>query len=315
MTKPLLKLITGAAATLAFTLGQPASALNIALTNDDGWDSIGITAMKKALDPDHDVTLAAPLDGQSGSSAGLDLGPVEVTKQEEGVFSVAGEPATSALIAMDIAGDPDLLISGINDGANIGSFTQISGTVGAATVALSSTFNGSIPAIAISTDPVCDPDDEEDDYTPEQCEAKNEAHFEAVANFVADFVKHLMTKPGFLASKEGLLPYRVGLNINYPPTDNIKGVKVSAQGQTAAFGLPFAPQINFTCESCGDLLVGASKDGGLDFGATVPDNSSDAKNGDTHNFENGYITIVPIQGDLTAKGYRRFKSVVNSFSY
>jgi 5'/3'-nucleotidase SurE len=301
--------VVGAAATAAsLTFSQASSALNIALTNDDGWDSIGITAMKKALDPDHDVTLAAPLDGQSGSSAALDLGPVEVTKQAEGVFSVAGEPATSALIAMDIAGEPDLLISGINDGANIGTFTQISGTVGAATVALSSTFNGSIPAIAISTDPVCE-------EATIECEDNNKAHFEAVANFVANLVKHLMTKPGFLAREEGLLPYRVGLNINYPPTDNVKGVKVSTQGQTAAFGLPFAPQINFTCDDCGTLSVGHSTDGGLDFGATVPDNSSDVKNGDRNNYEDGFITIVPIQGDLTAGGYRRFKSVVNGFNY
>ena len=308
MKKTGLTMITGALATLAFTLGQPASALNIALTNDDGWDSIGITAMKKALEPDHDVTLAAPLDGQSGSSAGLDLGPVDVTKQADDVFSVAGEPATSALIAMDIAGEPDLLISGINDGANIGTFSQISGTVGAATVALSSTFNGSIPAIAISTDPICDED------TPE-CEQENEEHFEAVANFVANFVKYLMTKPGFLASEEGLLPFRVGLNINYPPTKNVKGVKVSSQGQTAAFGLPFAPQINFTCGDCSDLPVGGSTSGGLDFGATIPDDSSTVKNGDTGNFEDGYITIVPFQGDITAKSPLKFKSVVNGFSY
>ena len=80
---------------------------------------------------------------------------------------------------MDIAGSPDLLVSGINDGANVGTFTQVSGTVGAATVALSSSFNGSIPAIAISTDPVCEED------TPE-CQAANEAHFATVANFVAD---------------------------------------------------------------------------------------------------------------------------------
>lgn len=308
MKKTGLKMITGVLAALAFTLGQPASALNIALTNDDGWDSIGITAMKKALDPDHDVTLAAPLDGQSGSSAGLDLGPVDVTKQADGVFSVAGEPATSALIAMDIAGAPDLLISGINDGANIGAFSQISGTVGAATVALSSTFNGSIPAIAISTDPVCDED------TPE-CEQENEEHFEAVANFVANFVKYLMTKPGFLASEEGLLPFRVGLNINYPPTNNVKGVKVSYQGQTAGFGLPFAPQFNFICEDCSGLAIGDTKDGGLDFGAIEPDNSSTVKNGDTGNFEDGYITIVPFQGDITAKSPLKFKSVVKGFSY
>jgi len=304
-----LQKVVGAAATAAsLTFSQASSALNIALTNDDGWDSIGITAMKKALDPDHDVTLAAPADGQSGSSAGLDLGPVEVIKQAEGVFSVGGEPATSALIAMDIAGGPDLLISGINDGANVGSFTQVSGTVGAATVALSSSFNGSIPAIAISTDRVCDED------TPE-CEAANENHFERVANFVASLVKHLMTKPGFLASEEGLLPDRIGLNINYPPTDNIKGVRVSVQGQTAAFGLPFAPQLNFTCGGCASLAVGDTTTGGLNFGATVPDTSGDVKNGDTENFEEGYITIVPFQGDFTAKSPNRFKSVVESFSY
>ena len=302
------KLMTGAAATLAVTLGQQAWALNIALTNDDGWNSIGITAMKKALDPDHNVTLAAPADGQSGSSAGLDLGPVEIIKQADGVYSVGGEPATSALIAMDIAGSPDLLVSGINDGANVGTFTQVSGTVGAATVALSSSFNGSIPAIAISTDPVCEED------TPE-CQAANEAHFATVANFVADLVKKPMTKPGFLASEEGLLPDRIGLNINYPPTDNVKGVRVSVQGQTAAFGLPFAPQLNFTCGDCTSLPVGGSTTGGIDLGATVPDDSSDVKNGDAENFEDGYITIVPIQGDLTAKSPNRFKSVINSFSY
>lgn len=290
-------------------------ALNIALTNDDGWDSIGIQAMKTALkDAGHMVTLAAPLDGQSGSSAGLNLGLVEVVKQEEGVFSVAGEPATSALIAMDIAEDPDLLISGINDGANIGTFTQVSGTVGAATVALSSTFNGSIPAIAVSTDEVCDED-------TQACEDDNAAHFETVATFITEFVAHLQTKPGFLAREEGLLPPGIGLNINYPPTDNVKGVKVSVQGQTAGFGLPFAPQFNFRCDDCGGLPVGESTDGGIDvgglkFGDTISvDGSESVKNGDVNNFENGYITIVPITGDITAKSPLLFKSVVNSFNH
>ena len=92
-------------------------------------------------------------------------------------------------------------------------------------------------------------------------------------------------------------------------------MRVSVQGQTAAFGLPFAPQLNFTCEDCAGLPVGGSTTGGLSFGATVPDTSGDVKNGDAENFEDGYITIVPIQGDLTAKSPNRFKSVINSFSY
>jgi 5'-nucleotidase len=117
-------------------IAGPASALNVALSNDDGWDAPGIQTMKVALESaGHTVTLAGPLDEQSGSSAANNfVSDLVVKKEAVNEYSVAlaggtegAEPATAALIAIGIAKDanggvaPDLLVSGINAGANIGS--------------------------------------------------------------------------------------------------------------------------------------------------------------------------------------------------
>lgn len=291
-------------------VSQSTLALSVALSNDDGWNSIGIQAMKEALEAaGHDVTLAAPLDGQSGSSGAINTGPLSIRKESANEYSVAlaggaegAEPATSALIAISIAGTPDLLVSGINDGANIGSATQISGTVGAAIAGLSASLNQSVPAIAVSTDPVCDEDTAE-------CEAANEAHFARVAEFTTDLIAHLETKPGFLASESDLLPPGVGLNINYPPVDPVKGVVLATQGRTFSIG-GFRAALQFGCYAdCAALPTGATVPGGLT--GAFPDDSTEVRNSDTEAFENGYITIVPIRGDYTAEQYRVFKSVVS----
>jgi 5'-nucleotidase len=303
--------------------------LNVALSNDDGWSAPGIQAMKAALvDAGHTVTLAAPLDEQSGSSAAVNASPGDllIVKQAEGPavkeFSVAtsasggtegAEPASSALVAISIAGEPDLLVTGINSGANIGSFAQISGTVGGAIVGLGSTFNQAVPSIAISTDEVCDPEEAEPGDV-DACNAENEAHFASVAEFMVDFIAHLETKPGYLAKESALLPAGLGLNINYPPTDNVKGVKVSVQGRTARFGVGFPVAIQFGCYAdCASAPIGAPIPGGIS--GIEEDETPDVKNGDAENFEKGYITIVPIEADYTAKSPLKFKSVVNSFSY
>jgi len=214
-------------------LVAPAEALDIALTNDDGWNAPGIQALKEALrDAGHTVTLAGPLTNQSGSSAAVDLVALRVTKRAEDEYSVAladgvtsAKPATSGLIAVGIVQEkgrlPDLLVSGINAGNNLGALTQVSGTVGAAIGAVAASFNGAVPAIAISTDePDCDA-------------ACQQHHYSVVAQFIVKFIAHLETKPGFLASEDRLLPDGIGLNINYPASDSIMGVKVAVQGQTA----------------------------------------------------------------------------------
>ena len=97
---------------LTFEFAAGASALEIALSNDDGWDAPGVQAMKTELDgAGHNVTLAGPLDEQSGSSAaGNFVSDLVITKQSPNEYSVAtaggtegAEPATSALLAIGIA--------------------------------------------------------------------------------------------------------------------------------------------------------------------------------------------------------------------
>lgn len=308
--------ITFAAALLFATVSASAQ-LNIALTNDDGWNSVGIQAAKDALvAAGHAVTLAGPLNEQSGSSAAINTGGLVIAKQREidGVpeFSVAltggtesAEPATSGLIAIAIAKQragrlPDLVVSGINNGANIGSATQISGTVGATIVALSSSFNGAVPAIAISTDAVCS-------QATAECTAQNAAHFKRVAQFLVAVVDRLKVKPGILSSEPGLLPPGVGLNINYPPLALPAGVVVAQQGRTLAVG-GNTITLNFGCYgNCATAPVGVSIPGGI-TGAT-PDTTPEVKDADTTAFLKGYITIVPITPDYSAQPVNKFNSV------
>ena len=271
--------ITGLAAGLAL-LGSTttASALVVALSNDDGWDAPGIQAMKTALEAaSHTVTLAAPLDEQSGSSAAINfVSDLVITKQSANEYSVAtsggtegAEPATSALIAIGIAKEanggvaPDLVVTGINAGANIGAATQISGTVGGAIASIANGLNGSVPAIAISTDEPCDVEDPPGGDLA-ACEAENAAHYANVAAFLTDFIAHLETKPGFLASESGLLPAGTALNINYPPLppEQIQGVSLNTQGKVLVLGgVPLA--VDFVCFACAFIPVGFSSPGGI----------------------------------------------------
>jgi len=126
--------------------------LDVLLTNDDGWNAPGITAVHDALEAaGHQVTLVAPATNQSGVSARVDFtGTVTAVEQEPGKWSVTTSPVGSVLFALDqvLEETPDLVISGTNVGSNTGFDTNFSGTIGAATVA-SGMFD--IPAVAIST--------------------------------------------------------------------------------------------------------------------------------------------------------------------
>jgi len=320
--------ITLCVAIASLGITTAATALDIALSNDDGWDAPGIQAMKAALvSAGHTVSLAAPLNEQSGSSAaGNFVSNLVVVKERDSdganEFSVAlsggtdgAEPATSAMIAVDISsqltgGPPDLVVMGINAGANVGSATQISGTVGGTIHAIASGFNGSLPAIAISTDELCDEDSDE-------CRDTNTAHFANVASFLTDFIAHLETKPGNLANEPRLLPDGVALNINYPPLapEAVLGVKLSVQGRVFVIGgVPL--NIEFKCFGpCNFLPVGVPTVGGI-VGAGF-DPTPDVSNSDGANFSAGYITVVPIEADYTASpGIKNsFKSVVNGFDF
>lgn len=131
-----------------------AGPLNVLLVNDDGWDAEGITTVFDALRvAGHDVTLVAPSKNQSGASMSTSSGPLEVTQPEPGSpkYSVRGTPVDAVnvgLFGLLRGKKPDVVVSGVNHGANVGANVNYSGTVGAATAASET----DVPAFAVSAD-------------------------------------------------------------------------------------------------------------------------------------------------------------------
>jgi 5'-nucleotidase len=131
----------------------PARPLSILLTNDDGWDAAGITALYDALVArGHRVTLVGPAANQSGASMSTSPGPLHVTRPDpdEPKYAVTGTPVDATMVGLTgvLTSPPDLVVSGTNLGANVAYNVNYSGTVGAATAAA----ERGIPAIAVSAD-------------------------------------------------------------------------------------------------------------------------------------------------------------------
>jgi 5'-nucleotidase len=110
----------------------------VLLANDDGYRSTGIDAFRRALEPSADVFICAPESEQSAASHALSLHrPLRLFRHGERVFSVDGTPADCVYVAL--YGDtrvlprkPDLVLSGVNHGVNLGDDVFYSGTVAAA---------------------------------------------------------------------------------------------------------------------------------------------------------------------------------------
>lgn len=131
------------AAVLAFPTAahsaDPPQRLLILLANDDGFDAPGLRALIDAFQPIADVVVAAPASEQSGKGHGLTLrDPIFVTerRQADGSswYAVDGPPATCVRLAVEalLPRRPDLVISGINRGDNLGATVFHAGTLGAA---------------------------------------------------------------------------------------------------------------------------------------------------------------------------------------
>ena len=124
--------------------------MNILLTNDDGYDSMYLTGLASSLRfLGHKVTIVAPLRNKSAVSHSITLHkPISVTPKEANVFAVDGTPVDCVYIALNaiMEEEPDLVISGINDGPNFGEDIIYSGTVAAAREA----FMKGYKSIAIS---------------------------------------------------------------------------------------------------------------------------------------------------------------------
>jgi 5'-nucleotidase len=132
--------------------------MNIFMTNDDGYDSPMLLGLAKVLAPKHDITIVAPHNPQSGAGHSLTMHkPLRIKYFEDlsndtgaKVYSCSGKPADCVKLGLDAIADktPDLLISGINIGGNLGTDVLYSGTVAAA---LEGAFMG-ITSLATSLD-------------------------------------------------------------------------------------------------------------------------------------------------------------------
>jgi 5'-nucleotidase len=182
----------------------------ILLTNDDGIDSEGLYTLYRILgeDKSYDIRIVAPDKERSAVGHAITVfHPISVRKEyREGNFygyAVDGTPADCVKIAIKAILDnlPDLLISGINRGANLGENIIYSGTVSAATEG--TTYN--VSSIAVSIDNLVDPD------------------YSYAANFTRRIASRIIENGG--------LPKGTMLNINIPDTceKEIKGVKITKQ--------------------------------------------------------------------------------------
>ena len=109
--------------------------MRILLTNDDGFDAENIKILYKELSKNHEVWIVAPKNNCSGMSAAISyLNEIEVTKVDDRIYAVDGTPADCSYLGLlsIVDFEFDIVVSGINHGANIGNDVLYSGTVGAA---------------------------------------------------------------------------------------------------------------------------------------------------------------------------------------
>lgn len=169
---------------------QPKKRPQILLTNDDGILSPGLWAAAEALSRLGYVTVAAPREQVSStgrsmprtSDGRIERAMLRINEQEWPVYAVGGSPAQSVLHAMHeiMPGPPDLVVSGINYGENLGTSITISGTVGAAMEGAAS----GVPSIAVSLQLL------HNDYI-----SYSEQDFSTAAYFTHLFAKMLLEKP------------------------------------------------------------------------------------------------------------------------
>jgi 5'-nucleotidase len=179
--------------------------MRILVSNDDGYFAPGISALAEALAACAEVTVVAPERDRSGSSNSLTLDrPLTVRRAPNGYMYVNGTPTDCVHLAVTGLLDqlPDVVVSGINYGANMGDDTIYSGTVAAATEG----FLLGIPSLAISL------------------VAEGGGHFDTAARVACDVVRRFSARP---------LNQPVLLNINVPDAryDALRGTAVTRLGK------------------------------------------------------------------------------------
>lgn len=179
--------------------------MHILLSNDDGYFAPGLAALARVLSGLATVTVVAPERDRSGASNSLTLDrPLSVRQADSGFYYINGTPTDCVHVAMTGLLDtrPDMVVSGINDGANMGDDTIYSGTVAAATEG----HLLGVPAIAFSLT------------------SRGYTNLDAAADIACKLVTRFREQP---------LPGSPLLNVNIPdlPADKIRGVQVTRLGK------------------------------------------------------------------------------------
>ena len=238
--------------------------MKILICNDDGYQAPGLVALYEALKTIAEVEVVAPEVNNSAKSNALTLNaPLYVEQAANGFKYVNGTPADCVHIALKglLGYVPDMVVSGINNGANMGDDTIYSGTVGAAMEG----YLFGIPAIAFSQ------------------VKKGWEHIDAAALKARDIVAELIKQ---LESSEPLAqPWLLNANIPNLPYDQLKATQICRLGKRHA-----SEKVITQTSPHGRTMYwiagsGPAKDGseGTDFYATA----------------NGHVALTPLTTDLT----------------
>jgi 5'-nucleotidase len=184
-------------------MGKAAELMRLLLSNDDGYQAEGLATLALSLADLAEVTVVAPDRNQSGASHSLTLeSPLRASRSREGIWFVNGTPTDCVHLAITglLDREPDMVIAGINHGANLGDDVLYSGTVAAA---VEGRFLG-LPAVAVSL-------------------AGEHRHFDTAGQAIRLLFERLMAAP---------LPADTILNVNVPdlPFDKLRGFKATRLG-------------------------------------------------------------------------------------
>ena len=237
--------------------------MNILLSNDDGVYAEGLACLYQALVKEHKVTVIAPDRNCSGASNALSLQkPLRIQQMKNGFYAVNGTPSDCVHLGINcfLQEDPELVISGINHGANLGDDVIYSGTVAAAT---EGRYMG-LPAIAVSL---------------AYSEASPTNHFDSAARVTADVIRQLKTHP---------LPSDQILNINVPDLSyqQLAGIQITRQGRRHRAETMIKTKDPRARDIYWNGPVGQEQDAGqgTDFNA----------------IKTGYCSVTPLSVDMTA---------------
>jgi 5'-nucleotidase len=242
--------------------------VRILISNDDGYRARGIIALREGLAGLGDLTVVAPDRNRSGASNSLTLEvPLRVGKAEPDVYFVQGTPTDCVHLAISglFPFEPDMVVSGINDGSNLGDDVLYSGTVAAAT---EGRFLGK-PALAVS-------------LNTDGLRGEGTRHFETGAHFARVMVERLVKTPLALTMGRATI-----LNVNVPnvPIAQVKGIQVTRLGNR---------------HRSENVLKAEDPRGRPVYWVGPAGASQDAGPGtDFHAVAEGYVSVTPLTVDLT----------------